>query len=385
MLPIDAELVSVNDHLFEPPDLWTARLPRAAADLLPRVVSADSGCHAWRFGPEELEFPALSIVSEKASMDDFRLAERIEDVLPAAFDPNERLMAMDRDGVAVHTLLPHACGFAGQRLAGLGDDSLWTDCVQAYNDFLLSEYCAVDPTRLVGVALLPLHDPEMAAREITRVSAMGARAVSFPHDPAGLGLPSWRSGSWRPVFAAAESADLPLFIHLGTGARVWAGVPPESRPPLGVLLTLVNVDVMQTASELAFSSIFVEHPRLRVLLIEGGAGWLPYLTERMDYFWRRRREIEIPGAAPEQTPSDLLRRHVWTSFIDDPSGIRQRHEIGVDRLVWQSDFPHSDTFWPSSREHLEALLADVPEAEARAIAGGNARKLLRLPSAIGIA
>lgn len=378
MLPRDAELVSVNDHLFEPADLWRARLPRAAADSVPHVVATVEGRHAWRFGPERLEFPALSIVAAKPSVDSVRLAERSEDVMPAAFDPVERLAAMDRDGVAVHTLLPHACGFAGQRLALLGNDALWADCVRAYNDFLLSEFCATDPARLVGVALLPLKDPRAAAVEIERVAALGARAVSFPHDPAGLGLPSLRNDAWRPLFSAAEAADLPLFIHLGTGARVWAGVAPESRPPLGVLLTLVNLDVMQTASELAFSSVFVEHPSLRVLLIEGGAGWMPYLSERMDYFWRRRGDIVVPGAAPDRPPSQMLRDHVWASLIDDPAGIRQRHEIGLERLVWQSDFPHSDSFWPSSREHLETLLRDVPDDEARAIASGNARKLLRL-------
>ena len=138
---------------------------------------------------------------------------------------------------------------------------------------------------------------------------------------------------------------------------------------------------MQTASELAFSSVFVEPPGLRVLLIEGGAGWMPYLTERMDYFWRRRDDIVVPGAARDRSPSQILRDHVFASLIDDPAGIRQRHEIGVERLVWQSDFPHSDSFWPSSREHLATLLRDIPDDEARAIAGGNARRLLRLPAA----
>jgi len=139
---------------------------------------------------------------------------------------------------------------------------------------------------------------------------------------------------------------------------------------------------MQAASELAFSPVFTRHPKLRVLLIEGGAGWLPYLKERMDYFWRRRDDIVVPGAHPERAPSEALRSQVWASLIDDPAGIRQRHEIGVDRLVWQSDFPHSDSFWPDSRTHLEALLVDVSDDEARAIAGGNARALLGLDRSV---
>jgi predicted TIM-barrel fold metal-dependent hydrolase len=378
LLPRDAPLISVNDHLFEPADLWTSRLPRRVAEQVPRVVRTESGLDAWRFGSQQIELPALSILADKPSANEVRLAHRSDEVMPSAFDPIARLAAMDGDGVAVHTLLPHACGFAGQRLAELGDAALWADCVRAYNDFLLGEFCAVDPMRLLGIALLPLADPQAAAEEIERVARLGARGLSFPHDPAGLGLPGFGSETWQPLFAAAEAADLPLFIHLGTGARVWAGVPPEARPPLGVLLTLVNVDVMQAASELAFSPVFTRHPRLRALLIEGGAGWLPYLRERMDYFWRRREDVVVPGAAAEVAPSEILRSHVWTSLIDDPAGIRQRAEIGVDRLVWQSDFPHSDSFWPDSRGHLEALLADVPDEEARAIAGGNARALLGL-------
>jgi len=364
VLAADSDLISVNDHLVEQPDLWAARLPQKLASYGPRVVQRE-GRQCWVLGEEVLDLAALGL----RNMDDDQPARRFSRVDPAVHEPVARIEAMDRDGVTVHTLAPTVIGFAGERLRHLRDPELWSAAVTAYNDFLLDEFCAVATERLIAAAVLPLFDPQQSAHEAARALAKGARALLFPHDPASLGLPSLYTRAWDELFATAEEAGTPLMVHIGTGGRAHPGA--EIRAP-GSKLTLANLDCLQAITEFVFSGALLEHRRLQVVAVEAGAAWLPYLAERMDFFLKR------PGvwSSSELKPSDLLRAQVSVSFIDDPVAIRWRHDVGVDRLLWQSDFPHRDSFWPESRAALERLLADVPDDEATAIAATNACRLL---------
>ena len=374
MLPGDAVLVSVNDHLVEPADLWTSRLARARAGAGPRVMVDGDGAEAWVIGSEVLTVPQLSVLASGRGPG---RALRTADFHRAVHDPTARLAAMDTDGVSVQTLLPHVVGFAGERLRFLGDAGLWAACAAAYNDFLLGSFCAAAPRRLVGVAILPFGDPEAAAAELTRAAALGARAFSFPHAPAQLGLPGFADPCWAPVFAAAEDTGLPMFVHVGS-----SGGPAsiQGLQVAGTLLTVTAFDVLAAGVDLVFSHVFSRHPDLRVVLLEGSIGCLPAVTERIEFFCRQRPEVWDPpvGAVPPTAAAEQFRAQTLASFIDDPVGIRLRHDIGVERILWQCDFPHADSPWPHSRTRLAELLADTPEADARAIAGGNAARLLGL-------
>ena len=195
MLPPHAPLVSINDHVVEPPDVWTSRMPASIRDAAPQVVRDDAG-ERWVIGSESLSVPSLSVLAADGVT---RPAPRVADMLPAVFDPHARLAAMDDDDVLAHALLPHVIGFAGERLRFLGDLRAWEAAVVAYNDFLVDSFCAVAPDRLLAVAMLPLGDVGAAVREVERVAALGARAVSFPHHLPGLGLPSLYDGDWQPT------------------------------------------------------------------------------------------------------------------------------------------------------------------------------------------
>jgi predicted TIM-barrel fold metal-dependent hydrolase len=185
-----------------------------------------------------------------------------------------------------------------------------------------------------------------------------------------LGFPSPYTGAWDELFATAEEAGAPLMVHLGTG-----GPSDPGRAP-GANLTLTTIDCLQAVTDFVFSGALLHHRSLHVVAVEAGAAWLPHVAERMDFFLRR------PGVWPADgiRPSELLRAQVSVSFIDDPVAIRWRHDVGVDRMLWQSDFPHRDSFWPDSRAVLARLLEDVPGHEANAIAEGNARRLLCIPT-----
>jgi predicted TIM-barrel fold metal-dependent hydrolase len=284
---------------------------------------------------------------------------------------------MDHDGVHTHTLLPHVIGFAGERLRFLGDARRWGAAVRTYNDFLLTGFCAAAPGRLVGVGLLPLYDPHAAASEVGRAVGLGARAVSFPHAPSQLGLPPLADEAWAPVFSAVEDAGVPLFVHVGA-----SGGPPSIRGVAapGSLLTLTALDVVGAMVDLLFSYVLVRHPRLRVVLLEGGVGWLPYATERIAFFCGKRPEVWAPPEGPgsRRPPLEHLRQQIAASFIDDPVGMRLLDDIGIERVLWQCDYPHADSSFPDSRAHLTRQLAEVPDDDARAVAGGTASRLLEL-------
>jgi predicted TIM-barrel fold metal-dependent hydrolase len=370
-LPPDARLVSINDHLVEPGGLWAARTT-AAADV-PRVRALGDGAQAWCIGSERIDIARLGIIAAAGPDQPDRRATRVEEFHPAVGEPAARLVAMDRDGVAAHTLLPHVIGFAGERLRFLADGAAWTHAVQVYNDFLLGEFCAHAPSRLAGIALVPLHDVAAAVAELERAAALGARGVSFPHDPVSLGLPSLYTGRWDPLFAAAEGAGLPVLVHIGTGDNPVTADADGPAPSVGTLLTLGGLDVAHVAVDLLYAHVLTRHPRLRVVLLEGGVAWIPYITERVEFFLRRAGTWPA-GEVPD--PVALLARGVAASFIEDRTGLALRDQIGADRMLWQSDFPHADSFWPESRARLAAQLAEVPDDVAAAIAGGNARSLL---------
>jgi predicted TIM-barrel fold metal-dependent hydrolase len=369
MLRDDVQLVSVNDHIVEPAGLFADRLPARWVDAGPTVID-QPGAMTWRLGTEVSVAVSTSLQEGESPTDE--QVGRVERMWAAAGDPSARLAAMDADRITVQALFPHAMGFAGEKLRFLGAE-LWTLCVSAYNDFVLSEYCGADRRRLAGVAILPLADSKAAAAEVERVAALGARGVSFPHNPVHLGLPSLYEDHWDPVLDAIGAAGIPLFMHIGTGSPL----STAAAAPFEVVLSLATLDALTAMTDLAFSPVLERRPELRVVLLEAGISWIPFMTERIDYFWARQGAT----AGGREPPSRRLQRQVLAAFIDDPAGMSRLDDVGAERVLWMSDFPHPDSAWPDSRSRLARAFESVDDADAAAIAEGNARALLHLPRA----
>jgi predicted TIM-barrel fold metal-dependent hydrolase len=209
--------------------------------------------------------------------------------------------------------------------------------------------------------------------EIARVAAKGARAISMPENPVPLGLPSFHRPHWEPVFAAAQDADVVLAMHFGTSGALPS--PHDDGPPL-MWLALLGVNAMQCAVDLLLSPVFNKHPRLRVALSEGGIGWMPYILERTDHMWSNHKHYQ--DIDQDTAPSELFRRHMFGCFIEDEAGVALRHSIGVDQIMWECDYPHSDTTWPNSRAVVAEQLKGVPDEEVHRMVELNARRVFRL-------
>ena len=380
MLPDNAKLISVDDHVLEHPNVWQDRLPEKFKEAGPRVIEQTEGPYA---GHEVWLYEGKSYitngVSATAGREDIHLnldPVRFENMNPGCYDPAARIKDMDADGVHAQVCFSTFARYAGTRFLFGEDKELSLLCIKAYNDFLIDEFCGFAPGRLVPLAVLPLWDVDLCVAEIERTAAKGARGLGFPENPssAALNLPSWHSGHWDPVLAAAQEARMPLCPHVGT-----SGATPVTGPdmPPAVSMCMVASNSMGAMLDLMYSGTFVKFPNLKVVLSEGGVGWMPYTMERADRMWERHRGYQ-PEIDHGMRPSDMVAGHIYGCFIDDHISAEVRDRVGVSQIMWESDYPHSDTSWPNSRKELAAMLEDVPDHEALMMAELNAREVFRL-------
>jgi len=381
------QYVSVDDHLLEPPDLWTSRLPARWRDAAPRVVETTepltgdfgqpvpAGSEAWLFDGALVTHP-IGMAIAGVPLEERRPGPlRYEAVRPGSWSVKERIADMDADGVAVQVCFPTFPRFAGTRFLTCSDRDLARACVEAYNDFLFDEWCAYAPDRQIPMVLLPLWDVEACVAEVERTAARGARAVSFPENPAPLGLPSVFDHAWDPLWAAIQEAGLVVCTHIGTSGATPA---PSADAPHSVTSSLMPVSSWTTMVAFLLSHVFHAFPGVRLVLSEGGIGWIPAALERADYIWQQHRHSR-DDLHPTVRPSELYATNVYGCVLDDTVGVELRDRIGVDRILFESDYPHADSKWPGSRAYAAELLAGVADEDAHRMIEGNARALFRFP------
>ncbi len=375
MLPDDTRVVSVDDHVVEHARVWLDRLPLRSREAAPQIERGAGGRDTWVFEGEPVSDFGLDVVAGKDPREFGIGPVGFGDMRPGCYDPAARLADMDAEGVWAQMCFPTFGGTAGTTFARARDKQLAADCVRAYNDFVLDEWCDYAPDRQIPLVLVPFWDVPAAVAEVERTAALGARSVSLLEAPHRLGLPSYHSDHWDPLLRACEEAQLPVSMHfVSSGAP--QGVAPDA--DAFVSIALFGVNSVMACVDLLMSPVFHRFPGLRVVLSQAGIGWIPYVLERTDYSWERHRFWCDVDA--ERRPSELFRDHVYGCFTSDHAGIAQRHAIGVEQILFSSDYPHPDSNWPHTRKVLAEQLDDVPDAEARSIAEGNARRLFRFPA-----
>ena len=382
-LPDDAQIISVDDHVIEHPRVWLDRVPSKFGDAIPRIERMEDGNDWWIYEGKKAGNFALNAVAGKPR-EEFGLEPRTyDDMRPGCHDIHERVKDMDIEGVWAEVAFPNMPGFAGRVFEESTDMELALACTRAYNDWILDEWCAAVPGRQIPVVILPYWDIDASVKELYRTAEKGARSYSFLELPHMRGFPSYHTDHWDPLLAATEEANMAISVHFGsTGASDM--IPPEGGHGGGVNINRITVMGLNSAfamTQMLTSKMFLKFPKLRFALSEGGIGWMPYLLERIDYVWDRHRwyndiNREIP-------PSELFKDHIFGCFIYDDAGIEARHRIGVDQIMFESDYPHSDSNWPHTRKMLAASLADVPDDEARKIVELNARRVYNWPRTTG--
>jgi predicted TIM-barrel fold metal-dependent hydrolase len=346
--------LSSDSHVAEPPDLWSAALEGDLADVAPRVEPGDDA-DWWVIGGHRMFSFA---VNTKAGLrfegqDRLVVDYRFADVRPGAYLPDAHLADNAADGVWGSVLYPSVATM----LWGLDDASAVRRLARIYNDWL-AEWCSHAPGRLKGVAILDVDDPAEAVAELARARERGLAGALIPVSP--LAERPYDHPAYEPLWAAAADLAVPLSLHIATNR------PPGEWRILWSQWGFQGADrfVRDSVSHLVFGGVLERHPGLRFVSVEHEASWVPHFLDRIDETYSQRTPREPWHRFPDGVlPSDLVRRQVVISFIEDRVGVGLRHEIGVDALVWGSDYPHTESTFPRSRSILDTVLAGVPDEE----------------------
>lgn len=383
--------ISVDDHLVEPPDVWTSRLPRKLVEQGPRIEqvnhlrASDPSLgeerevrnEGWVFDGkvDPLHATGVRRADGKVSSE-----HRFDLMRPGCYDPLARLADMDLDRVAAAVCFPTMPGFSGTKFSTCSDPELGLACIRAWNDWLFEEWVGSAPGRYIPMILIPLWDLELAVSEIERNVPRGAKAIAFTEDPYRQGFPSlFDLEHWDPLFRSAAENALPLCMHMGGSSYVIAH--REDRP------WFTNHSMCYMNSQLCLadwltSGHLARHPELKICISEGGIGWIPHLLHQLDLQYELYPEWA--GGTVSEPPSSYFRQHVFGCFIDDPIGARLLDVIGVDNVMAETDYPHGDSTWPHSHERLVSAIAHLSPDDQYKIARGNAEKLFRfVPSGVG--
>jgi predicted TIM-barrel fold metal-dependent hydrolase len=364
----DLVLVSVDDHVVEPPDMFERHLSERWREEAPRLIRREDGSDAWLFQGKELPNIGLNAVVGRPPEEYGLEPTSFEEMREGCWDIHQRIRDMNANGVLGSMCFPSFPQLCGQLFARTKDKDLALAVLRAYNDWHVDDWCAAYPGRFIPLSLPPLWDPEEMAREVRRMAAKGCHAVSFSENPEKLKLPSFHTDHWDPFWAACSEEGTIVCLHIGSSSQL---VVTASDAPIDVLLSLQPVNIIQAAADLLWSPVLRKFPDLKVSLSEGGIGWIPYFQERMDYTYQKQAAWTGQDFG-DRLPSQVFKEQVVVCFIDDPAGMKLRHDVGIDRMTWEVDYPHSDCTWPQSPELLMKSLDGVPDDEIEKIAHRNA-------------
>ncbi|KAA0234402.1 MAG: hypothetical protein JJLCMIEE_02691 [Acidimicrobiales bacterium] len=370
MKPEELILVSVDDHVVEPADLFEGRTPAALAEAFPRVVHKVDGTDVWLFEGTELPNIGLNAVAGRPPEEYGIDPTSFEDMRPGCFDIHERIRDMNVNGLLGSMCFPSFPQFCGQTFARAEDKELALAVLRAYNDWHIEDWCGAYPGRFIPLALPPLWDPELMAEEVLRVAAKGCHAITFSENPEKLGFPSFHSEHWDPFWKACSDSATVVCLHIGSSSQV---VITSIEAPIDAMITLQPMNIVQAAADLLWSPVLRKYPDLKVALSEGGIGWIPYFLERVDYVYSHHRAWTNQDFG-DKLPSEVFREHVLCCFIDDATGIRIRDQVGSDNIAWECDYPHSDSVWPGAPEAVMRYLEGLPREEIDKITHGNAMR-----------
>jgi predicted TIM-barrel fold metal-dependent hydrolase len=366
----DLILISVDDHVVEPPDMFQNHLPAKYKDAAPRVVVAEDGSDVWLYEGQQLPNIGLNAVAGKPHEEYGIEPTTFAEMRTGCYDIHDRVKDMNANGVLGSMCFPSFPQFCGQLFARTEDKQVALAMLQAYNDWHVDEWCGSYPGRFIPLALPPVWDPQLMAAEVHRMAAKGCRAVTFSENPEKLGWPSFHNEHWDPFWQAVSDTGTVVCLHIGSSSQLTI---TSVEAPINVMISLQPMNLVQAAADLLWSRVMTEFPLVRFALSEGGIGWIPYFLERVDYVYEHHQAWT--GQDLPMKPSELFHERFITCFIDDASGLKNRDDVGIEQMTWECDYPHSDSTWPESPERLAKSLAGIPDDEIRAITYQNAMRL----------
>jgi len=405
-LPELPKIISVDDHVVEPPHVWQTWLPEKWRDRGPRVERARWGSFVHKAGARYVntmdpdgdegdywvydgeiiyvhkKFVAIPL--EATPDGDLTRFDRTvmemtpltyDEMRPGCYDRDARVEDFQVNWVDGSLPFPTFPRFCGQTFYEAADKDLALACVQAYNDWMVEEWCGPSGGVNIPLGIIPLWDPELAAAEVRRNAERGVHAVCFSELPTRLKLPSIHTGHWDPFLAACDENRVTICMHVGSSSTNPAA-GPDSPPAVGGTLAFNNA--MASMADWLFSGKMIEFADLRLAYSEGQIGWIPYALERADQVWEHHDAWMHTRERIPEPPSSYYWGRIFGCFTADRHGLANLDSVGEDNICFETDYPHTDTTWPTSREYAEKMTAGLTPEVTYKVLRGNAIEMLSL-------
>ncbi len=389
-------VISSDDHVIEPPHLWERWLPARYRDRGPHVVPSptveisrpgggviyargDDGPIAdwWLFEDTVVGTPLVSACAGYRPEEYSMRPVRFDEIRKGCYDPQARLSDMDQAHIERSLCFPNYPRFAGQMFSEAHDKDLALACIEAYNDWMVEEWCGSSAGRLIPLITVPLWDPRLAAAEVRRNAKRGAKAITFTELPANLGLPSIhdRRRHWDPLFEACHETGVVICMHIGSGSKMQS---TSADAPSGVRTSLTSLNAYMSMADWLLSGTLLRFPNLKIAFSESQVGWMPFLLDRVDRIFTNSRAWSELDPIITELPSTQVPGRVFGCFFDDMVGVEARHQIGIGQLVFETDYPHQDSTWPDTSTIVKEIAALVPRDELEMLVRNNAIVMLDL-------
>ena len=376
------KIVDCDTHFTEPKDLWTANAPAGLKDKMPRVERID-GADQWFVGDKSFGSIGGNVIAKDKNKLLGRLAfQNYDQIDPGSYEVAPRLAAMDAMGVWAQICFQNGGVTQAGSLVALNDEPLAISITQIYND-ACADRMKASGGRINGMGTLPYWDKDIMNKEMRRLVDLGVKGIVLPDRPERLsegylGADGKVSPFWAEVFDTCNATGIPLNFHLNAsldaGSAIWDNLGFDQRLPINALLH--HVGCAATMSNFMVSGLLDTYPELKVGLIESGMGWAPFWLEAMEQLDEFRT---IHNRGLKMRPKEYFKKHFWVSYwFETYAPKHMLEEVGVDRVMFETDYPHPTSLYPGVQDKLVDTLGAYDYATRKRVLQSNAEELYNL-------
>ena len=366
----DMVIISVDDHITEPGDMYDKHLSGEALATAPKLRETADGTNYWEYQGKKMPSIGLNAVAGRVPEEYGVEPTALSQLRKGCYDHAARVDDMNVNGIAASLNFASAVAFDGSLFLKVDDKKMGLTHLQAYNDWHIDEWCGSHAGRFIPCAILPMWDPELAAKEVARIASKGCHTVSINENPTTQGLPSIHNAQWEPLWKAIADNDVTICLHIGNGNP---SPHASMETPIEAWITTMPMSISTGAADWLNLAALHRYPDMRIALSEGGIGWVPYFIERAD-FSNMQHKAWTHSLFTDVKPSEVFKRHFMTCFIDDEFGLKNLDWIGEDMVAYECDYPHSDSLWPNAPERLYQTIKHLTDAQIDKVTHQNAMR-----------
>ena len=366
----DLVIISVDDHISEPPGMFDKHLSGEALASAPQFKTSAAGTNYWEYQGKKLPSIGLNAVAGRVPEEYGMEPTELHQLRKGVYDVHARVDDMNVNGIAASLNFGSFVGFEGNLFHKVADKQQALVHLRAYNDWHIDEWCGAYPGRFIPCALLPTWDMTATVDEIRRIARKGCTAVTLNENPTVLGLPSVHNVYWEPMWKAITDANMVMCLHIGAGNSA----PHASmETPIEAWISTMPISIVVGAADWLHLEALQRYPNMKIALSEGSIGWVPYFLERSD-FSHERHKAWTHSRFQGTRPSEVFKEHFMNCFIDDAFGLKNLEDIGEDMVAYECDYPHSDCLWPHAPERLWETVKSLTPQQIEKVTHRNAMR-----------